>query len=108
MPPAVVTDTDVTAAFPRRPRPGIVMGLRGGQVALLATAGLVLLVITFTGAIPGPLRGLALGASGVLVLLAIATVQDRPAYLWLTARASHAARARRGNTVMSRPVKAHS
>ena len=81
MPPAVVTDTDVTAAFPRRPRPGIVMGLRGGQVALLATAGLVLLVITFIGAIPGPLRGLALGASGVLVLLAIATVQDRPAYL---------------------------
>jgi hypothetical protein len=106
MPPAVVTDTDVTAAFPRRPRPGIVMGLRGGQVALLATAGLILLLVTFTGAIPGPARGLALGVCGVLVLLAVASVQDQPAYRWLATRASHAARARRGNTVMSRPVKA--
>ena len=42
MPPTTVTDPDVTAAFPRRPRPGIVMGLRGGQVALLSTAGLLL------------------------------------------------------------------
>lgn len=47
-----------------------------------------------------------MGVCGVLVLLAVATVQDRPAYLWATSRASHAARARRGNTVMSRPSEA--
>ena len=52
MPPAVVTDTDVTAAFPRRPRPGIVMGLRGGQVALLATAGLLLLLVDVHRGVP--------------------------------------------------------
>ena len=106
MPSTTVTDTDVTTAFPRRPRPGIVMGLRGGQVLLLSCAGLLLLLVTFTGAFPSLSRGAVLGISGVLVLLAVATVQDRPAYLWLAGRVSHAARARRGNTTMSRPIKA--
>ena len=106
MPSTTVTDTDVTTAFPRRPRPGIVMGLRGGQVLLLSCAGLLLLLVTFTGAFPSLSRGAVLGISGVLVLLAVATVQDRPAYLWLAGRVSHVARARRGNTAMSRPIKA--
>ncbi|HAN71359.1 MAG TPA: hypothetical protein DCQ36_07185 [Actinobacteria bacterium] len=106
MPPTTVTDPDVTAAYPRRPRPGIVMGLRGGQVALLSTAGLLLLLVTFTGAFPSLSRGAVLGISGVLVLLAVATVQDRPAYRWLAGRISHAARAGRGNTTMARPIKA--
>jgi hypothetical protein len=106
MPPTTVTDSDVTAAFPRRPRPGIVMGLRGGQIALLSSAGLLLILVTFTGAFPSLSRGAVLGIIGVLVLLAVATVQDRPAYLWVSARLSHFVRAGRGNTVMSRPIKA--
>ena len=106
MPSTTVTDTDVTTAFPRRPRPGIVMGLRGGQVLLLSCAGLLLLLVTFTGAFPSLSRGAVVGIVGVLVLMAVATVQDRPAYLWLAGRVSHVARARRGNTTMSRPIKA--
>ncbi|MDO8308912.1 MAG: hypothetical protein Q7V58_11215 [Actinomycetota bacterium] len=106
MPSSTVADTDVTTAFPRRPRPGIVMGLRGGQIMLLATAGLLLLLVTFTGAFPSLSRGAVLGIGGMLVLLAVATVQDRPAHQWLAGRVSHALRARRGNTTMSRPIKA--
>ncbi|MFN8034146.1 MAG: SCO6880 family protein [Mycobacterium sp.] len=106
MPTTSVTDPDVTTAFPRRPRAGIVMGLRGGQILLLSAAGLLLLLVTFTGAFPSLSRGAVLGISGILVLLAVATVQDRPAYLWLAGRISHAARARRGHTTMSRPIKA--
>jgi len=103
---ATAPDSDVTAAFPRRPRPGIVMGLRGGQIGLLSTAGLLLVLVTFTGAFPSLSRGAVLGIVGVLVLLAVATVQDRPAYAWLAGRVSHAFRARSGNTTMSRPIRA--
>ena len=106
MPSTTVTDTDVTAAFPRRPRPGIVMGLRGGRIALLSSAGLLLILVTFTGAFPSLSRGAVLGIVGVLVLLAVAQVQDRPAYLWVARRVSHVVRAGRGNTAMSRPIKA--
>ena len=105
MPSTVIADTDVTAAFPRRPRPGIVMGLRGGQVALLAAGGLIVVLALFTGAFPGVARGTALGVAGALVLLATSTVEGRPGYQWVTARVSHAVRARRGNTTMSRPIR---
>jgi hypothetical protein len=98
-------DADVTAAFPRRPRPGIVMGLRGGQVVLLSAAGLLMVLALFTQAFPGVSRGAVLGTVVALVLLATATVQDKPAYQWLTARTSHTLRAGRGNTVMGRPIR---
>jgi hypothetical protein len=104
MPTTTVPDTDVTTAFPRRPRAGIVMGLRGGQILLLSCAGLLLLLVTFTGAFPSLSRGGILGISGVLVLLAVATVQDRPAYLWLAGRASHVVRGWRGHTTIARPI----
>ncbi len=102
----VIVDHDVTAAFPRRPRPGIVMGLRLAQVALLAAAGLLLVAALFTSAFPGPGRGLAFGIAAVLVLLATSTVEGRPGYAWLAARSSHAVRRLRGNTTITRPVKA--
>jgi hypothetical protein len=104
MPTAVLQDRDVTAAFPRRPRPGIVMGLRGGQVALVSIAVLTVVVALFTGAFPGPARGLALGAATGCVVLAFAVVEGRPGYGWLATRASHWARARRGDTAFARPV----
>lgn len=104
MPNAVLEDRDITTAFPRRPRPGIVMGLRAGQVALLASALLVVVLALFTGAFPGPTRGLALGFVIALVVLAVATVEGRPAYLWLATRASHGLRARRGHTSFAKPI----
>jgi hypothetical protein len=106
MPSTVIADHDVTAAFPRRPRPGIVMGLRLPQVGLLAAAGLLLIMAMFTGAFPGPGRGLAFGVAAVLVLLATSTVEGRPGYAWLAARTSHLARGTRGNTTVTRPIKA--
>jgi hypothetical protein len=99
------SDVDATGVFPRRPRPGIVIGLRAGQVALLGVAGLVLILALFTGAFPSAGRGVVLGVAGALVLLAVGAVEDRPAYRWLTARASHAARARLGHTVAGRPIR---
>jgi hypothetical protein len=104
MPTTVIADEDVTAAFPRRPRPGIVMGLRGGQLVLLAIAGLLLVMAMFTGTFPGPSRGVAFGVAAVLVLLASTTVEGRPGYRWLAARTSHALRGLRGNTTITRPV----
>jgi hypothetical protein len=99
-----VHDPDVTGAFPRRPRPGIVMGLRLGQVVLLAAAVLVGVLALFTGAFPGPARGLAFGATGALIILAVAQVDGRPAYAWLTVRAGHAVRNLRGDTAIHRPI----
>ena len=104
MPTAVLQDRDVTAEFPRRPRPGIVMGLRGGQVALVSIAVLTVVVALFTGAFPGPARGLALGAAAACVVLAFAVVEGRPGYGWLATRASHWARTRRGDTAFAQPV----
>ena len=95
---------DVTAAFPRRPRAGIVMGLRAGQIALIATAGVAVLVALFSGIVPGAGRGLVIGVAGVAILLAVTTVEDRPGYRWVAARTSQAVRARRGNTTVSRPI----
>ena len=105
MPTTGTTDVgDVTAAFPRRPRAGIVMGLRAGQIVLIAVAGVLVLLALFSSLVPGPLRGLVVGIAGACVLLATTTVEDRPGYRWVTARASQAARARRGNTTVSRPI----
>jgi hypothetical protein len=101
---ATVHDPDVTAAFPRRPRPGILMGLRLGQVALLAAAVLVGVLALFTGVFPGPARGLAFGVTAALVLLAVAQVDGRPAYAWLAVRTGHALRGVRGDTAIHRPV----
>ncbi len=95
---------DVTAAFPRRPRAGIVMGLRAGQIALIAVAGVLVLLALFSSLIPGLARGLVVGIAGTCVLLAITTVEDRPGYRWIAARASNMARSRRGNTTASRPI----
>ena len=101
----VTTDSaDITGAFPRRPRSGIVMGLRAGQIALVAVAGVLTLIVLFTSAFPAALRGMVLGIAGVLVLLAVAVVDDRPAYRWVVARTSQALRRVRGNTVVSRPI----
>ncbi|MDP2288620.1 MAG: hypothetical protein Q8M73_08675 [Actinomycetota bacterium] len=104
MPTAAIEDRDVTVAFPRRPRPGIVMGLRGGQVALLAVAVMMLVLALFTGTFPGPMRGLALGGVIALVILATSTVEGRPGYAWLATRTSHALRMRRGNTTFAKPL----
>lgn len=99
-----VHDPDVTAAFPRRPRPGILMGLRFGQIALLGVAVVVGVLALFTGTFPGPARGLAFGATGALILLAVAQVDGRPAYAWLAVRSGHAVRTLRGDTAIHRPV----
>ena len=104
MPTAVVADQDHTTAFPRRPRPGVVMGLRGGQIALIATAIVIIVVGLFTHAFPGPLRGAGLGAAIALVVLAVATVEGRPAYRWLATRTGHVMRAWRGDSTVARPV----
>jgi hypothetical protein len=93
---SAVHDPDVTAAFPRRPRPGILMGLRLGQVALLAGAVFVGVLALFTSAFPGPTRGVALGVVAAFVLLAITQVDGRPAYTWLAVRSRHALRGVRG------------
>jgi hypothetical protein len=99
-----VHDPDVTAAFPRRPRPGILMGLRLGQVALLAGAVFVGVLALFTGAFPGPARGVAFGLVAAFVLLAVAQVDGRPAYTWLAVRSRHTLRGVRGDTAIHRPV----
>jgi hypothetical protein len=80
------------------------MGLRAGQIALLAFAVLVGVLALFTGPFPGPTRGLAFGAVAALVLLAVAQVEGRPAYAWLGVRAGHALRHLRGDTAIHRPV----
>jgi hypothetical protein len=101
----LTTDTaDLTGTFPRRPRSGIVMGLRAGQIALVAVAGIATLIALFSSTVPAGIRGVILGTAAVLILLAVAVVDDRPAYRWVIARASHALRAVRGNTVVSRPI----
>ena len=99
-----IEDRDVTVAFPRRPRPGIVMGLRTEQVALFAVAVVLLVIALFAGALPGIGRGLALGAVAALVILATSTVQSRPGYAWLATRASHSLRAHRGHATFAKPV----
>lgn len=105
MPTTATTDIgDVTAAFPRRPRAGVVMGLRAGQIALIAAAGVLVLLALFSSLVPGLARGLVVGIAGACVLLATTTVEGRPGYRWVTARVSHALRARRGNTTVSRPI----
>ncbi len=104
MPTSVIEDRDVTVAFPRRPRPGIVMGLRGGQIALTALALFILVLALFTGAFPGPLRGVAIGMVIACILLAFSTVEAKPGYQWLAGRASHLARQRRGHTTFARPL----
>jgi hypothetical protein len=101
---SAVHDPDVTAAFPRRPRPGILMGLRLGQVALLAGAVFVGVLALFTSVFPGPTRGVALGVVAAFVLLAITQVDGRPAYTWLAVRSRHALRGVRGDTAIHRPV----
>lgn len=100
----LIEDRDVTVAFPRRPRPGIVMGLRGGQFILMSIALLVLVLALFTGAFPGPMKGFALGLMLVCVVLAFSTVEGRPGYLWVATRSSHALRSRRGDANFARPV----
>lgn len=105
MPTAVIDDHDVTVAFPRRPRPGIVMGLRAGQIILLCGSLATIVLALFTGAFPGPSRGLALGASVALVLLAVSTVEGQPGYRWGAMRLSHAMRSRRAHTTFGRPVQ---
>lgn len=105
MPTAAIPDVDVTAAFPRRPRPGIIMGLRAGQLALGAIAGLVVVLLAFVVNVPPIVGGLLLGVCGVLLLLAIATVEDRPAYQLVVTRSSQAMRSGRGDTVISRTVR---
>ena len=104
MPTALIEDRDVTVAFPRRPRRGIVMGLSGAQVALLAAAVVILVLALFTGTFPGPMRGLALGGVTALVILATSTVEGRPGYAWLATRASHAIRVRRSHATFAKPV----
>jgi hypothetical protein len=104
MPSSVIENRDVTVAFPRRPRPGIVMGLRGGQIALTAIALFVLVFALFTGTFPGPLRGVALGVMLACVLLAFSTVEGKPGYLWLVRRTSQALRSRRGDAHFARPI----
>ena len=99
-----VADPDVTAAFPRRPRAGFIMGLRMGQVALLGVALFLVVLALFTSTFPGPARGLAFGVAGALVLLAIAQVEGRPGYAWLAVRAGHAIRNAHGDTAIHRPV----
>jgi len=104
MPTAVVEGHDVTAAFPRRPRPGIVMGLRPGQVALFAFTVLTVVLALFTSAFPGLFRGLALGVAITAVVLAISTIEGKPGYLWLATRTSHTFRSMRGHTTLARPM----
>jgi len=104
MPTAVIDDHDVTVAFPRRPRPGIVMGLRAGQVGLFCAALTLIVLALFTGAFPGPSRGLALGSAMALIVLAISTVEGQPGYRWAAMRLSHGLRARRAHTTFGRPV----
>ncbi len=104
MPTAVIDEPDVTAAFPRRPRPGIVMGLRPGQVALFALAVVTVVLALFTGLFPGLLRGLALGVAIISVVLAISTIEGKPGYQWLATRSSHTLRAMRGQTTLARPI----
>ena len=104
MPTTVAEDRDVTVAFPRRPRPGIIMGLRGGQVALFAAAVVILVLALFTGTFPGPVRGLALGVVIALVILSVSTVEDRPGYTWLATRTWHTFRVRRGNSAFAKPI----
>ena len=76
---SAVHDPDVTAAFPRRPRPGILMGLRLGQVALLAGAVFVGVLALFTSAFPGPTRGVALGVVAAFACAAGALWKMSPA-----------------------------
>jgi hypothetical protein len=80
------------------------MGLRAGQIALIAAAGVLVLLALFSSLVPGLARGLVVGIAGTSVLLAITTVEDRPGYRWVTARMSQAVRLRRGNTTVSRPI----
>lgn len=106
-PPVVHSvDADVTGVFPSRPRPGIVMGLRLGQVGLYACSGGLLVAAVFTGVFRGPSRGLVFGVAAVLAVLAASTVEGRTGYGYLTARAMHAWRTWRGDTAMGRPVYA--
>jgi hypothetical protein len=104
--PAVstVSDPDATAAFPRRPRPGIVMGLRAGQVALMGSAIVLAIIGLFAGGLVGPVRGLTVGSAATCVLLALAHVDGRPGYLWIVHRAHHGLRAAHRDTVVHRPV----
>ena len=104
MPTAVIDDQDVTVAFPRRPRPGIVMGLRTGQVGLFSGSLALVVLALFTGMFPGLSRGLALGCAVALILLAISTVEGQPGYRWAALRLSHALRSRRAHTTFGRPV----
>jgi hypothetical protein len=80
------------------------MGLRGGQVALVSIAVLTVVVALFTGVFPGPTRGLAFGVAVACIVLAFATVEDKPGYQWLAARGSHWARSRRGDTTFAQPI----
>ena len=104
MPTTAIEDRDVTVAFPRRPRPGIVMGLRAGQIALVSLALLTLVLALFTGAFPGPVRGLALGSVVAAIVLAFSTVEGKPGYQWIATRSSHALRAHRGHTTFAKPI----
>ena len=104
MPTAAIDDHDATAAFPRRPRPGIVMGLRPGQVALFAFTVLTVILALFTSVFPSLVRGLALGIAITAVVLAISTIQGKPGYQWLATRTSHTLRAMRSQTTLARPI----
>jgi hypothetical protein len=101
---STIADPDATAAFPRRPRTGIVMGLRTGQVALIGAALVLGVAGLFAGGLAGPARGLALGTAAACVLLALAQVDGRPGYVWLAHRAHHGVRSARRDTVVHRPV----
>lgn len=104
MPAVVASDADVSAAFPRRPRAGVVMGLRAGQIALTTAAVVLTTLAAFTPLVPPVAAGTVFGIAAGLLVLAGATVEDRPAYRWLATRTAHARRARRGDTAIARPL----
>ena len=101
---SAVVDPDVTAAFPRRPREGIVMGLRAGQIVLIASAVLLATVAGFTSVFPPMLTGTVLGVAVALLVLAGTTVEGRPGYRWVAVRMGHAQRAMRADTTIARPI----